>query len=338
MALIVCSECKKEVSNKAKTCPNCGAPIKVTNEVGGCSGCLVIFIAIFVFMKLFNNSPTDNTPSNRVANNTPIQSEPKIALPPDVNAINDAKHLLQFAPTAKWSLEGKMGKYKELQERIKSIATYTVIENKAILASYTIEIASACKQLEKEIAKVQLEKKKREAEKQKELEQLKRKHSSLLKKFRVEHDKLEHVKFYTHSTFPSYTNTKNTLYPYIAMGTDGNYIPALRSVFNYTGNNWIFVQKVSVYIANNKTYEKDFGFFKWQRENNLNGLWERLDTTDSDLNNIYTLIANTKQNVDVRFEGKNHRKDFKIGPNDKQAIKDTLELYEALKEYPSLAR
>lgn len=27
MALIICPECKKEVSSKAKTCPNCGAPI-----------------------------------------------------------------------------------------------------------------------------------------------------------------------------------------------------------------------------------------------------------------------------------------------------------------------
>lgn len=28
MALIKCSECGKEVSDKASSCPNCGAPIK----------------------------------------------------------------------------------------------------------------------------------------------------------------------------------------------------------------------------------------------------------------------------------------------------------------------
>lgn len=28
MALINCSECGKEISDKANTCPNCGAPIK----------------------------------------------------------------------------------------------------------------------------------------------------------------------------------------------------------------------------------------------------------------------------------------------------------------------
>lgn len=31
MALINCSECGREVSNKATTCPNCGAPVKYKN-------------------------------------------------------------------------------------------------------------------------------------------------------------------------------------------------------------------------------------------------------------------------------------------------------------------
>ncbi len=338
MALITCPECKKEISNKAKTCPNCGAPVKKNQEVGCCSGCFIIFIAIFIFGKLFNSSPSNTVPNNTPVRSPSVQSEPKINLPPDVSAINDAKHLLQTAPTAKWSLEGKLGKYQEMQNRIKSIATYTVIENKTILASYSIEIASACKQLEKDIAKERLEKKKREEERKKEIEQLKKKHSALLKKFRINEDKLEHVKFYTHTTFPVYTNSRNVLYPYIAMGTDSGYTPVIRTVFGYTGSNWIFVQKVSVYIANNKVFEKDYGFFKWQRENNTNGLWERLDVKEDDLNNIYTRIANTKNSVDVRFEGKDYRKDFKIGPNDKQAIKDTIDLYEALKNNPSLAK
>lgn len=33
MALIKCSECKKEVSDKAKTCPNCGSPISQLKEI-----------------------------------------------------------------------------------------------------------------------------------------------------------------------------------------------------------------------------------------------------------------------------------------------------------------
>ncbi len=33
MALIKCSECGKEVSEKAATCPNCGAPIASGQEI-----------------------------------------------------------------------------------------------------------------------------------------------------------------------------------------------------------------------------------------------------------------------------------------------------------------
>jgi len=32
VALIECIECKKQVSNKASTCPNCGAPVKLSMD------------------------------------------------------------------------------------------------------------------------------------------------------------------------------------------------------------------------------------------------------------------------------------------------------------------
>ena len=31
MALIKCSECGKEISDKAKSCPNCGSPVSTIN-------------------------------------------------------------------------------------------------------------------------------------------------------------------------------------------------------------------------------------------------------------------------------------------------------------------
>ncbi len=61
MALINCSECGKEISNKAELCPDCGAPTKIgkkkskkaaqkarikdrSNKQG--AGCLLILVAI----------------------------------------------------------------------------------------------------------------------------------------------------------------------------------------------------------------------------------------------------------------------------------------------------
>jgi len=48
MALTTCKECSKEISNRAKTCPQCGLPIKF--EVG-CGTYLLIFLfgMIFIF-------------------------------------------------------------------------------------------------------------------------------------------------------------------------------------------------------------------------------------------------------------------------------------------------
>jgi len=47
MALIKCKECQKEISNKAKTCPQCGNP--VPKSVISKTGCLLIIVG-FVFV------------------------------------------------------------------------------------------------------------------------------------------------------------------------------------------------------------------------------------------------------------------------------------------------
>lgn len=39
MALITCSECGKEVSDKATACPNCGAPLNNSHEKKFCKHC-----------------------------------------------------------------------------------------------------------------------------------------------------------------------------------------------------------------------------------------------------------------------------------------------------------
>lgn len=57
MGLIKCLECENEISSKAMKCPQCGAPVPISEELGkvgqvGCSVLLVIFIlalAIVIF-------------------------------------------------------------------------------------------------------------------------------------------------------------------------------------------------------------------------------------------------------------------------------------------------
>ncbi len=60
MALINCSQCGKEISNVAKTCPNCEVPVEsLPNNLEGCGkflsnlGCvLTLFVTIPILMLL----------------------------------------------------------------------------------------------------------------------------------------------------------------------------------------------------------------------------------------------------------------------------------------------
>lgn len=71
MALIKCSECGKEISNKAKTCPNCGAPVKLDDlkqEVSWGKAIGIIVGILFVILGLFLMFDGLNKMSNDVSN------------------------------------------------------------------------------------------------------------------------------------------------------------------------------------------------------------------------------------------------------------------------------
>ncbi len=67
MALIKCKECGEQVSNKAKKCPKCGAPIK--GKGGGCATVIVFFLVILglVVVASFVNTAIELN-SNKVSN------------------------------------------------------------------------------------------------------------------------------------------------------------------------------------------------------------------------------------------------------------------------------
>ena len=77
MALKKCKECGKEVSSKAKNCPNCGAPIKKQISTG--SGCLIIILFVlfigWIFSSIFDTpSSTDwRSENNSIAANVMIE-------------------------------------------------------------------------------------------------------------------------------------------------------------------------------------------------------------------------------------------------------------------------
>jgi hypothetical protein len=62
MALIKCTECGKEISDKAKTCPSCGAPVvtpktKATKALSGCLGIIIVLsLALIVLLAIVGKS------------------------------------------------------------------------------------------------------------------------------------------------------------------------------------------------------------------------------------------------------------------------------------------
>lgn len=65
MALVKCGECKKEISSKAKECPNCGSPVKSQTRIG-CSGLFLIFaiLVIFSYIAAVTKDPAPNKKLN----------------------------------------------------------------------------------------------------------------------------------------------------------------------------------------------------------------------------------------------------------------------------------
>jgi len=95
MAIIKCKECKTEVSNKAKNCPSCGAPVK--SRIG-CGGFIVILFCIGVVMY--------NLPSII----SPVKTSIQIAtLTPEQKAQEEERRLQQLG--LRWN-------YKELPDKM----------------------------------------------------------------------------------------------------------------------------------------------------------------------------------------------------------------------------
>ena len=76
MSLINCKECGHEVSDKASVCPNCGAKIKSSLQIG-CLGVILVIIFAFFLIGTLANIPNDTKDSYKIT--TP--SAPEIKRP-----------------------------------------------------------------------------------------------------------------------------------------------------------------------------------------------------------------------------------------------------------------
>lgn len=75
MALVLCKECSKQISNQAKNCPNCGGP--VPKSVGPFGYLMVLFVGL-LFYKGCGSARESATDREAVSKNT--QASPELTM------------------------------------------------------------------------------------------------------------------------------------------------------------------------------------------------------------------------------------------------------------------
>ena len=143
---------------------------------------------------------------------------------------------------------------------------------------------------------------------------------------KVETDKVSGITWYKPSTYPEYADSRSYVLPYIGKNDNSAW---LRLQFHYTGNDWIFFEKITVSI-DGTNYYWNFDYWDVERDNDTE-VWEWVDISPS-ASDIEMLkkIANSSETI-VRFEGENYYYDFTVKDTDKTAISQVLTAYEALK-------
>lgn len=160
----------------------------------------------------------------------------------------------------------------------------------------------------------------KEQEKERALQQV-------LSSLQTETDKVEGITWYKPSTYPYYANSRSYVLPYIGQRDSSTW---LRLKFHYTGDNWLFFEKITISI-DGENYYKTYSYYDVERDNGSGDVWEWVDIspTTSDIE-MLKQIANSKETI-VRFQGDNYHYDLTVKSSDKTAINQVLTAYEALK-------
>lgn len=80
MALIKCKECGEEVSNKAASCPKCGAPIKSLRKGFGCGTIVLVIIGLVILSSIFRYTERSNKGSGEKTKQEELVSQ-KVEIP-----------------------------------------------------------------------------------------------------------------------------------------------------------------------------------------------------------------------------------------------------------------
>ena len=156
---------------------------------------------------------------------------------------------------------------------------------------------------------------------------------ALLANMRKDEDRIQKMSFYSPKALKYYSNgswaadIRCFILPYLGRNDSSVW---LRLIYNYTGDDWIFFENVIV-VADGQKFEKRFDRFDIVRDNEAGDVWEYIDDEVSSWDEeMLWAIANSSETL-VRFQGDDHSHDFTVSAGDKEAIRQVLTAYDALK-------
>lgn len=156
---------------------------------------------------------------------------------------------------------------------------------------------------------------------------------ALLANMRKDEDRIQNMSFYSPKALKYYSDgswaadIRCFILPYIGRNDNSVW---LRLIYNYTDSDWVFFRKVIV-VADGKKFEKRFDYSDVVRDNEAYKVWEYVDDEVSSWDEeMLWAIADSKETL-VRFQGDDYSYDFTVKDSDKQAIREVMTAYEALK-------
>ena len=145
---------------------------------------------------------------------------------------------------------------------------------------------------------------------------------------RMEEDMVRGMRFYYSKAQPIYADDRCFVLPYLGQQGDNTWLCAQ---YHYTEDDWIFFNKIT-FAVDDARYYKFANRSDLVRDNDNGYVWEFINTGDVSESEIeiFWAIANSTQTI-VRFEGDEYYYDFTVSTEDKDAIREVLTAYEALK-------
>lgn len=143
------------------------------------------------------------------------------------------------------------------------------------------------------------------------------------KKMNGDYDAIEEITWYKDKSTSDCCKTG--IYLYIGKRKAKN--PTLRLKILYYAENWLFIDSFIV-VADGKKFDKELAVFK--RDNSSGLMWEWHDklADDGDIEMIKAIIGS--KSVVIRLNGSIRYSDYIVTPQEKEAMQNVLDTYEAL--------